>query len=259
MKRNAATAAFLTVLACTCAGCGGGAESAGPAQPVTAAVSGGGATPAAGSPRSEHRRRRKIRSKAAAASSGAVAGMLAGIKIARESSGAGYRREAFPHWIEHDGCSTRQDVSIQERRKGVPADCGVRDGKWFSPYDGDTFTSARALDIDHFVPLEQAYVSGARDWDLATRTAYANDLGYRGSLIAVSASSNRSKGALDPAKWMPPRSRFRCKYTGTWIAVKYRWRLTADRAEYKTLKESLERCGSAANVSRPQRASVAIG
>ncbi|MDO8630076.1 MAG: HNH endonuclease family protein, partial [Phycisphaerales bacterium] len=130
--------------------------------------------------------------------------------------------------------------------------------KWFSAYDGESFTDARRMDIDHFVPLQQAFVSGARKWNLATRTDYANDLAYIGSLIAVSAASNRSKGAQDPADWMPPRAAFRCRYVGTWIAVKYRWRLTADRAERHVLRQEVKQCGSGANVPKPRRAEIKL-
>ncbi len=240
-------------------GCGDAADTQSTQPAPTGATASSPATASAHrrAERRKHKSRRRGPAHAATASTATT--LLSQLKVAPESSPASYNRDDFPHWIEQDGCTTRQDILIAERLKGKAAGCMVSDGKWFSPYDGETIKSATRLDIDHFVPLEQAYVSGARKWNLATRTRYANDLGYAGSLIAVSASSNRSKGASDPAEWLPPRTSFRCKYVGTWIAVKYRWRLTVDRGERDVLREWMRRCGPRANVRRPTRARVERG
>jgi hypothetical protein len=74
----------------------------------------------------------------------------------------------------------------------------------YSLYDDATFTQAGALDIDHLVPLAEFRDSGASAWTTQERTAYANDLDDARSLIAVSATSNRSKSDQDPATWQPP-------------------------------------------------------
>ena len=115
------------------------------------------------------------------------------------------------------------------------------------------------LDIDHFVPLSEAWKSGAWRWNASTREAYANDLGYPLSLIAVTASTNRQKSDSDPAEWMPPFSAYRCTYVSTWIAVKWRWRLTADPLELAALRLGLTGCGRAARVPTPTRATIALG
>jgi len=59
-------------------------------------------------------------------------------------------------------------------------------------------SSASILSL--FVLAKVARDSGAHAWDSNQRQRFANDLDYPGSLIAVSASSNRSKGAGDPAE-----------------------------------------------------------
>lgn len=245
---------LLAIVAIALGGCGGG-EDAQTSRPGPTGVTGTSPATASIERRAKRRTARKRRTAQVAGAFTAVA-LLKQIDIAPESSSAAYDRDDFPHWIEQDGCSTRQEILIAERRKGTASGCKVAGGQWFSPYDGETFTSASRLDIDHFVPLEQAYVSGALKWNRATRTRFANDLGYAGSLIAVSASSNRSKGASDPAEWLPPRTAYRCRYVGTWIAVKYRWRLTTDKGERGVLREWIRRCGSRANVRRPTRARV---
>lgn len=84
--------------------------------------------------------------------------------------------------------------------------CRAVSGTWFSPYDDRTLTAAPQVDIDHIVPLANAWRLGADTWDTATRKAFANDLGNP-QLIAVPAASNRSKGDQSPDRWSPPVAR----------------------------------------------------
>jgi hypothetical protein len=81
-------------------------------------------------------------------------------------------------------------------------------------YDGVTTTNPSKFDIDHVVPLGEAWVSGARKWTTAKRTTYANDLGYAWSLDAVTAHSNRSKGDRDPRIGCLRRTTARTPCTG---------------------------------------------
>ena len=167
---------------------------------------------------------------------------------------SGYNRSLFSHWsdLDSDGCDTREEVLIQERVSGQVSGCKVVNGKWVSQYDGASTTNASNFDIDHFVPLKEAWDSGAWRWDGGTRQRYANDLGYAQSLIAVSASSNRSKGARDPADWLPNRNR--CRYAKSWIGVKFRWRLSVDSREKKSLGKILANCSATMKI--PPRAST---
>ena len=152
----------------------------------------------------------------------------------------GYDRALFRHWTTSNGCSTRQVVLIDERREGTVRGCSVADGAWISAYDDVQVTNSRSLDIDHMVPLKEAWVSGAWRWTPNTRTTYANDLGYAMSLLAVTASTNRSKGDRDPAQWLPAANR--CAYAKGWVGVKYRWRLSVDPAEKSALQRVLRTC-----------------
>ncbi|MFC7406126.1 HNH endonuclease family protein [Georgenia alba] len=127
-------------------------------------------------------------------------------------------------------------------------------------YDGRVTGNASTFDVDHVVPLAEAWGSGARRWTDRTRQHFANDLGYRFSLIAVSASSNRAKGDREPGRWMPSVRSYRCTYTKHWIAVKWRWDLAVDRNERRDLDRALSTyCGSR-NIQalRPSRADVDI-
>ncbi len=156
---------------------------------------------------------------------------------------AGYDRDLFYHWADLGACDVRELVlARQDRRDGR---CGSESGRWFSVYDGVTTTDPGDFDVDHMVPLAEAWASGARGWPKARRDDFANDLGSY-SLIAVSASSNRSKSDRDPAEWMPDNENFACPYVARWIAVKFRWRLSVDGREEAFLKNALSACPPAA-------------
>ena len=169
---------------------------------------------------------------------------------------AGYDRDLFPHWdYVGDDCDVRDLVLIAEAVRGPSTgrSCPVGPGTWLSAFDGVTVRDPSQLDIDHMVPLAEAWASGARRWTESVREAYANDRGYTGSLIAVTASSNRSKGDQDPAEWLPPRISYRCTYVGEWIAVKWRWRLGVDPSEHSALRVLINSCGNP-RVQAPARA-----
>jgi hypothetical protein len=117
-------------------------------------------------------------------------------------------------------------------------------GRWLSYYDGVSVTSASGLDIDHMVPLAEAWDSGASAWTAQRREQYANDQGQEASLVAVTARSNRSKADQDPAQWLPPAADAHCRYAAEWVGTKLRWDLTADETEVATLREVADACPS---------------
>jgi len=159
------------------------------------------------------------------------------------SGGSGYSRSAFRHWTRQaDGCTTRQLVLIREAIGGRRSGCEMVDATWKSRYDGVTTSNPSTFDIDHFVPLKEAWVSGASTWSAAKRQAFANDLASTNTLIAVSASSNRSKGDKDPSKWLPPDPAQQCWYVKRWQAVKKAWKLTMDAAERSAIARVLKTC-----------------
>ena len=162
------------------------------------------------------------------------------LPVAREIR-RGYDRDKFEHWVDaDDDCrDTRDEVLAQESRVAVTG-CDVVRGEWFSYYDGEVVRRSSELDIDHVVALAEAWDSGARRWTAGTRERFANDLGDRRSLVAVTASANRSKSDRDPAEWMPERAG--CRYVREWIAVKIRWSLTVDRTEKRALVRRASSC-----------------
>jgi uncharacterized membrane protein YhaH (DUF805 family) len=171
--------------------------------------------------------------------------LIAALVVADEAT-TGYDRALFVHWVDadSDGCDTRKEVLIQESLTNVTlgSGCSLEGGSWNSAYDSLTTADSSSFDIDHFVPLKEAWDSGANLWTASTREAFANDLGYDGSLIAVSASSNRSKSDRDPSDWMPALSSFACQYIYTWVQVKLRWGLAVDGREKATLEQGSIGC-----------------
>jgi hypothetical protein len=122
----------------------------------------------------------------------------------------------------------------------VNSACTATSGTWVSPYDGATWTAASDLDIDHLVPLSNAWKvsyfftdlrlwcertgkeedgmghwinqstdemnqSGASAWTTAQRQAFANDV-TNPQLLAVTDNVNESKGDSGPEDWKPSLS-----------------------------------------------------
>lgn len=158
---------------------------------------------------------------------------------------SGFSRTAFKHWIDADknGCDTRAEVLIEEAivKPKIGAKCKLFGGKWTSSYDGKTITNAAQLDVDHLVPLAEAWRSGAWKWTPEQRQNFANDLVNANVLNAVSLNSNRAKGDKDPSSWLPAIEQ--CSYAENWVSVKTKYSLTYDAKEASYLEKFLTSCG----------------
>jgi len=170
-----------------------------------------------------------------------AAQLLSQVSVRDETSDSGYDRDLFNHWIDAngDGCNTRCEVLRLERRATLP---GLSNGGWLSLYDGKVTENPSEFDIDHVVALGEAWRSGASQWDGARRQAFANDLDDPRALIAVSASSNRSKSDSDPSGWQPPNKDYWCEYVTAWMAIKLKWDLAVDPIEFTALQSIVESC-----------------
>lgn len=160
---------------------------------------------------------------------------------------AGYDRDRyFGRWIDQnrDCQNTRAEVLIAESRVATSyttsTGCTVAGGKWITTFDNRTHTSATTVQIDHMVPVHEAWGSGARNWTQARRVAFYNDLGYAGSLNAQTSSFNSSKQASGPEQWLPPANV--CSYVIQWTVVKARWGLTVDKTEKAALVRLADSC-----------------
>jgi len=163
------------------------------------------------------------------------------LKITAQSHADTYNREAvFGGWISVDGCkNTRAEVLI--RTSTVPvtftrsSECTVKTGRWTDPWSGVTTTVAHEFQIDHTVPLANAWRSGAWSWSHQRRVAFANDLADHLHLVPIVASENASKSDRGPDEWKPPNRAAWCRYARVWDRIKAKWHLTATRAEWNAL------------------------
>jgi len=191
----------------------------------------------------------------AAPSADAARRQLSELKVRPAGSMAGYSREEFPHWSDAqefgwklpgrtpdpESCDARDAALIRDgREERVDAYCDVASGSWFDPYGGQTYTDPEDIDIDHIVPLANAWRSGASSWNTAKRESFAN---VPRDLLSVDDGLNQSKGDKDPEAWKPPRKAYWCVYAKRWIGIKHYWDLSVTGAERSALKQMLDRCG----------------
>jgi hypothetical protein len=153
----------------------------------------------------------------------------------------GYVRTKFGDgWANQGhGCNTREAV-LKTQGSNVRTDrqCRALSGSWVSPYDAQSYTSAAKLQIDHVVPLGEAWAAGAWSWSDAQRLAFANNLADP-ELIAVTARLNEQKGDRRPDQWKPPLTSFWPTYAADWIAVKAKFHLTVTAPEKTALQKML--------------------
>jgi hypothetical protein len=153
-----------------------------------------------------------------------------------------YNRDEWGRWSDADrDCQdTRQEVLIAESEAPVtfadPAKpCRVVSGRWTDVYSGQVYTLSSDLQIDHVVALEEAHNAGGWRWTPEQKKAYFNDLDNPGHLVAVSQSSNASKGSRPPSQWMPPNAAYRCEYIRQRVRIFQKYGLSYDCAAYVEL------------------------
>ncbi len=174
---------------------------------------------------------------------------LGKIEVSPPGSMIGYSREQFPHWSDAQengwdapspSCDVREAALIRDGEVVEVGDgCDVSSGEWLDPYTGSTYADPADIDIDHVVPLAEAWRSGASSWDEASRESYANDPNV---LLSVEDNANQSKGDKGPEAWKPPREAVWCDYATQWIGIKEGYDLTVDEWEKAALEEMLGTC-----------------
>jgi 5-methylcytosine-specific restriction endonuclease McrA len=173
------------------------------------------------------------------------------LRVSQPGSMSGYSRENFPHWSNaaefgwdppQESCDVRDAALIRDGDDVVvESGCYVESGSWLDPYTNTTFTDPSDLDIDHVVPLANAWRSGASSWDEAERERYANDPEV---LLSVEDNANQSKGDKGPEAWKPPNRAVWCDYAGRWIRIKSDYDLSVNPQEKTALKQMLDTCKS---------------
>lgn len=156
------------------------------------------------------------------------------------------RIQHFGRWINDKrdrACqNTRAKVLIRDSKVPVVfktnSECTVESGKWNDPYTKSVLTDAIAeVQVDHLVPLKNAYISGAHAWNYQTRCLYANYLGASYHLKPIDAPENMKKSDGTPARYVPSNKEYRCTYIKNWLLVKMIWNLEMTLKEATAIKE----------------------
>ena len=160
-----------------------------------------------------------------------------------------YERDSYTGggWPDSDGdCqSDRHEILIEESliEPTLDADgCRVETGLWVDLYDGEEYTIADLVTIDHFIPLAAAHRAGAWAWDDQSKKAFAVDIEFAATHAGVSGDNNQAKGDSGPEDWRPPSEDAWCRYAVDWISVKNRWDLAFTNAEADALNAMLATC-----------------
>ncbi|MBB6344575.1 hypothetical protein FHU36_001084 [Nonomuraea muscovyensis] len=177
---------------------------------------------------------------------------LAKLAVKGRAPRTGFERDKFGSpWadVDRNGCDTRNDVLKRDLRdekfKAGTHDCVVVSGVLQDPYSGKTIAFRRGQDtssqvqIDHLIPLSDAWQKGAQQWTATKRKEFAND---PLNLLAVDGPLNGQKSDSDAATWLPPRRAYRCAYVARQIDVKAKYDLWVTAAEKDAMDRVLDSC-----------------
>jgi hypothetical protein len=164
---------------------------------------------------------------------GSAATQLSKLKVHADGSMAAYDRvkDFGSAWadVDKNHCDTRNDILARDlkkiKRSGIHFTRGVK--------------TSGLVQIDHVIPLGDAWVSGAAHWTAAKREQLAND---PLNLLAVDGHNNEAKGDHTAAVWLPPAKSYACSYVARQIAVKTKYQLTISPAEHTAMKRVLVTC-----------------
>jgi len=156
-----------------------------------------------------------------------------------------YNRLAhFGGWLsikdDRSCLDVRNRVLIRDSRREVALKpdnpCKIMAGHWDDPYTGQVLTVPREVDVDHMVPLKNAFVTGAWQWGNDARCLYANYMGFQDHLKSVEKRQNILKSDKDPSQYMPPNREYRCQYLKDWLTIKLIWRLALKVDEARAIR-----------------------
>ncbi len=165
-----------------------------------------------------------------------------------DTKNPGYnRRDQFGGWISEDGClDTRGEVLVRSNDASVTLKykdarkCAVVKGLWHDPYAGDDYKLAKAVQIDHVVPLKHVYLTGGHQWAPEKRCYYANFTHNSFHLLAVAGHENMAKADKSPAYYLPPSEDFQCQYVANWMKVKMIWQLISTDEEIEAIEDVIQ-------------------
>jgi hypothetical protein len=160
----------------------------------------------------------------------------------------GYDRSMFMDgWRKEGSCDKRNIILKRDLRNTAIAEngCVVLSGVLYDPYTAADINFIRGpgtsddVQVDHIVPLSDAWQKGAQDFSYKKRNNFAND---PLNLLAVDGSANLQKSDGDAASWLPPNKIYRCAYAARQIAVKSKYGLWITKAEEDAFSRVLNNC-----------------
>jgi len=125
----------------------------------------------------------------------------------------GYDRSAFKYYQ-----STRTKVLRDEYNGG-----------WYDIYTGKVFNFSRYVEIDHVVPMSEAWASGGKYWSADKLKDFGNNTRDSIHLAAVEKTVNREKSGYEPHEWLPYINQ--CEYLTNWVQIKTNYDLSVDSRE----------------------------
>jgi hypothetical protein len=171
------------------------------------------------------------------------------LEVAPPGPMSGYSRDKFRHWSKASdfgwnppqvSCDAREAALIRDGEDvEVGSGCKVTSGTWYDPYTDRTYSDPQDLDIDHVVPLANAWRSGAPSWTDEQRERYANDPDV---LLSVEDNANQEKGDKGPESWKPPNEAEWCDYAERWVDIKAKYDLSVNEQEKEMLNQMLDTC-----------------
>jgi hypothetical protein len=161
----------------------------------------------------------------------------------------GYDRALFSDgWGDIGDCDTRNFILSRDLTNLVwrnSPKCTVASGTLKDPYTGTVINFVRgvktstAVQIDHVVPVSDAWQKGAQQLSSAKRYSFYND---PLNLLAVDGPTNEQKSDSDAASWLPPNRAFWCPYVARQIAVKFKYQLWVTSSERSAMLRVLKTC-----------------
>jgi hypothetical protein len=151
----------------------------------------------------------------------------------------GYKRELFGPglhvMVKGEKISPRDAALLQYGSDVKVVGTAIVSGTWECPYTGKIMNHPREIEIDHVVPLSEAWRSGADEWTTSARTTFARD---PANLVPVAKEVNREKSGSDIGAWLPTYNRD--TYLTHWLNIKGAYQLSFDNREIKTLGKAVK-------------------
>ena len=175
--------------------------------------------------------------------------LLAKIAVKGRAPKTGYDRDLFSDgWGDIGECDTRNYILRRDLKsitwRSSPR-CTVATGILNDPYTAKKIYFVRgvgtsnAVQVDHVVPVSDAWQKGAQQLSARSRYAFYND---PLNLLAVDGPTNQRKSDSDAASWLPPNRKYWCSYVSRQIAVKHKYKLWVTSAERDSMSRVLKTC-----------------